>query len=194
MNYKSIILATVLSSVVAYIVGMMSWMVLPFHNMTIDPIPNYAEFQKSINELLPATGSYIMPSVPMDHVDMWGEMERLHKEGPVGVIFIHKEGTSPMPPSLMAMGFVIDMLVAFIIAYLMSVWCLTASPGYWQRVMFSMMIGVADAIQSWAAMWNWMLVEWDYAFVMGMDIVMMWFFGGLVIAYFIKPTPKMVEE
>lgn len=194
MNYKSIILATVLSSIVAFIFGMMSWMVLPFHNMTIDEIPNYSEFQQLIYDKIPATGSYHMPSVPMDHEDLMGEMTRLHEEGPIGILFIHKESTSPMSPSVMVMGFVNNMLVALIISYIMAVWCLTGSPTYIQRVVFSALIGVAGAIQSWAAMWNWMYVEWDYALVMGLDIIIMWTLGGLVIAAFIKPKHAQTTE
>lgn len=194
MNIKAIILATVLGSIAAFIVGMLSWMALPFHNMTIDEIPNYPEFQQTVKTMLPATGSYHMPTVPMDQDDYMGEMERLHNEGPIGIIFIHKESTTAMSPSVMITGLFTNMLVAFIIAYLMAVWCQTASPSYVQRVVFSLLIGIAGAIQSWAAMWNWMYVEWDYALVMGMDIVMMWFVGGLVIAFFIKPKPATAPE
>lgn len=194
MNIKSIILATVISSIVAFIFGMMSWMALPFHNMTVDEIPNYSEFQQIIKDKIPETGSYHIPSVPMDHEDFMGEMTRLHEEGPVGILFIHKESTSPMSPTVMIMGFINNLLVAFIISYLMSVWCLTGSPTYIQRVIFSALIGTAGALQSWAAMWNWMYVEWDYALVMGMDIIIMWTLGGLVIAAFIKPKPTQIAE
>lgn len=190
MSIVRVVLASILGGIVAFIFGMMSWMVLPFHMMTTDSIPDQPALLQAMNEHLPTSGVYLFPYVDMEQEGAWEEMEKLHQAGPIGMIFFHKEGETPMPPSMMLWGLVVDVAAGFFIALLMAAWCVSGTPNYLQRVLFSTAIGAAGAIQSWGALWNWMYVEWDHSLVMGLDIILMWFFGGLVIAAIIKPKAQ----
>ncbi len=115
--------------------------------------------------------------------------ETLFEEGPVAMVhMMHPAGRRLIDPSIMAAGFVLNLVVIVLIAIILRR-VAAALPAYWQRVGFVALIGLTatvlidggDAV-FWQIPWEWKLYQafYDFSF---------WLIAGLILAGFIG-APK----
>ncbi len=187
------IIAAVAGAVTLYIWGMASWMVFGIHDGTLHELRG----EENVIDVLEAwempTGTYVAPFPPEDTGDAEAlkEFTRRHQAGPLVTIVYTKEGSDPMPPSMMVNGFVLDLTATAISAYLLTL-TLVGRPSYAKRVLVVFLMGLLSAAISYMALWNWMLFPFDFIGAMVLDVAIGWLLCGCVQAAFVKP-PAMDE-
>lgn len=196
-----IILASILSGIILFVWGMLSWMVLPIHDGTLRPLPDSQAVIDVLKKQNLEDGYYLYPAYPespsgpgpeMDA--MMQEFEKKHQAGPIFSVIYKAEGMPPMPPQMMIAGLLINMLSSFIAATLLSMAIKNgARMTYFQRFRFVALIGVFAAIVSFLNLKNWMYYPTDFTRAMMLDLLLTWIIGGLVIAALIKPAKAIPE-
>lgn len=206
---KKILLAGLLGGVVLFIWGAISWMALPWHNTTMHELPNGATVAKALGGESMTSGIYMYPGHEAD--DAMAETEQAMQEsegmvaskdpgmldtdtesqaGTMGNPYIFMlyvaEGFDPANPAPFIGGFILNLITATLVAYLLSM-VVSRFAQFSKRVMFVGLMGVFAALVSHISLWNWMLFPTDYSLVMAADLIIAWALAGLVIAWQIKP-------
>ena len=89
--------------------------------------------------------------------------------------------------SVLAGGFVIDLLAALLAACLLSSVSIDAGRSYARRVGFVIGLGIFVALIGHASYWNWMHFPTHYTIAFVIDVVIGWTLAGLVIAAIVRP-------
>lgn len=183
---KKLILGGVLGGAVVFAWGMVSWMVLPWHQWTFENFQNEALVQEALMASVSKAGIYLLPGCPLKGKNLpREEAKALTKEvhakmetGPVAFVAIQPKGTGPMS-ILMVKGFVIQAVGAFLLAWLLSV---AKLKGYKEKVVFSAVIALAAGVITLLPQWNWWGFSPLYTLVGIADLVIGWVLAALVIA------------
>ncbi|MEM8883589.1 MAG: hypothetical protein AAGD14_05960 [Planctomycetota bacterium] len=180
-----IVLASLIAAVAMFVWGFVSWTVLGLVEMK--QFENDAAAQETLRAAAPESGVYVVPSPPKD-----GDLEssagkrflEMHKKGPLAMVVVQVEGTDPMDPITFAKGFGILFLTALVLAAL-----LTRLPtkDYLARVLFVTGIGLVATLQADGADWAWFRFPNDWFLMAGVDRVITFAVGGLVLAGMVKP-------
>lgn len=187
-----VVFAGVLAAVVYFMWGFVSWMVLPWHDWTIRPMP--AEDQAIVSQMLAqrvgVTGVFYFPDMPRDPGDVAAveQWKQRHREGPIGTLMFHREGWEPMTVGTFATSFGLNLLVGLGLAWL--VWLTRhVTHDYWQRAGVCVLVGLLMAAATDLMWWNWMFHPLDYAVVNALDHIVATVLMGLAIAAVI-PSAK----
>ena len=184
-----VFIATIIGAVLLFAWGMISWMMLPWHNETLHELKNESEVMALLATQAPDPGMYVFPSPPEDWTD--AEFNERHEKGPVGILNINAGGPV-MPPTMWVGGWAINLLVALVASWLLYLAC-PSLPHYFQRVAFVTILGIFVAIQADANLWNWMHYPTDYSVVMAADRIVGMFLVGIFAAAIVRRR-KPVEE
>lgn len=196
-----IILASLLSGIILFVWGMLSWMVLPIHDGTVRPLPDAQAVIDVLKKQNLEDGYYLYPAFPDGSSGPGPEMEaamqefeKKHQAGPIFSVIYKSQGMPSMPPEMMIAGLLINMLSSFIAATLLSMAVKNGAMfTYFQRFRFVALIGVFAAIVSFLNLKNWMYFPTDFTRAMMLDLLLTWIIGGLVIAALIKPAKPILE-
>ena len=66
---KRAIISVAIGTIVLFIWGMVSWMVLPFHGNSLNAIPDGALDTQEMKNLMPESGVYHFPGMPEDNTE-----------------------------------------------------------------------------------------------------------------------------
>jgi hypothetical protein len=184
---KRIVLAGLLGGLVYFIWGALSWMVFPWHNATLNKLPNEDTVMAALREQVSESGAYFFPGMPESGGDAAAQeaYTARHRQGPLGFLLYHAGGKELAMGPAMGRGFAIDVIAALMVAFLLS---MKAPAPYMCRVIFVLLIGLFSAITTHAMYWNWMLFPTDYTLAMFADVVGGWTLAGLVMAALVKPA------
>lgn len=189
---KNILLAGLLGALVVFIWSGISWMVLPFHNMTHHQMKNEDAMIESLKQNLGKTRVYFFPGIEeadrMNPAAMQA-VEEKYKRGPIGLIYYQAEGEDMLQAKQLILGFLMSFICASFAAMLLSL-AADKLGKYWQRVGFIGVIGLIAGILSFLTMWNWYPIQTKYTLLNFADVVFTWVLGGLVIGWRIKPTKQ----
>ena len=138
--------------------------------------------QKALLEHFPETGMYLIPGMRNDDATM----SRLTEAGPIAMVNFVREGQAVMDPSLMIRGFLLNVLIVFLLSMLLKK-ALPALPTYGDRVMFAalagltavVMVNLGDAVW-WRHDLGWVLSQALYGLVASI-------IAGAVLGKFIRP-------
>jgi len=188
-----IAISALLGAVVYFVWQMMAWMALPIHGPTVKKLPNEGVIREALTAQNLKDGVYVVPGFndPDEMADPESEFIKNHKSGPLFSIFYQAKGGEPMPPSILGIGFINDLLAAVISAGLLSI-CI-ANPicqNYLARVGVIASLGVFLALMAHVSYYNWMRFEWNYTLMFIVDAIVGWVLVGLVQAALIKPSVK----
>ena len=189
-----VIIAAIIGTIVLFFWGMFSWMVLSWHNETLNKLDNETAVIAFLSQQAPDPGMYAFPYPPDDPED-WSNPEseytKIHEKGPVGLLTI-AAGGPPMPPTMWVFGWIINFLVALIASWLLYLAC-PSLPRYVQRVAFMMILGLFVGIAADANMWNWMNSPLDFSLVMAADRIVGMLLVGILVAAIVRrrrePSP-----
>jgi len=184
---KQLILAGILGGLAAFIWGAISWTVLPWHVATMDNLPEVEAFSAEFNEKIPEGGVYLSPGAPHGDEAEMQKIEQMHAAGPVGQLFILKEGVKMMDPVLMLRGFLLMVGASLFGAGLLT-WSAPLLRRYGQRVLFVTLIGAAAVFSTRLIDWNYWYYPAGYTFVNAVDLLITWFIIGLVTAALVRPA------
>lgn len=174
-------LGSLLAAVVMFLWGFLFWgaglgAASMQHGLDNDAI------RAAIAAHVPATGTYFVPD--MEHRDTEAFL-RLHKEGPVTMMFVRKEGADAMSPSVFALGFLHMFVSTLLMAYLVRM-ALPALGSFGARLCFVTMAGFVGSFWGHVADPIWFFHPWTFhLWTMGYDIVA-WTLAGAVLAKFAR--------
>ena len=188
-----ILLGSLLSAVVLFAFGMMSWMVLGLHDGTVRKLPDQAAVAAMLAEQKLETGVYSYPAtaepVPeapaAEQQKAFDDWAALRRQGPNFSVFYHAQGDEPFAPAVLGGGFAINFVCSIIAATLL--WMAGPSlASYGRRVLFVALLGVFAAIFRDVALVNWMSFPWDYTQAMIVDVLISWGLAGLILGAIVK--------
>ncbi len=185
---KSWVKAGVIGGLILFVWGYVSWMVLPWHEMTMHKFQNEIEVGHVIARNASHDGMYI---VPCGHCssDAKEKMEaaakgKTHMEAPAykGPFMFASVRLAGMPSSMtkhIIIGLFIQLLAAFVGA-----WVLMQTKGlkYLKKVRLFVILGIFSGILSYLPMWNWMGASVGYTVVGIADLAIGWLLAGFAMA------------
>jgi hypothetical protein len=184
---NKLIVPALITTIVVFIWGIISWAVLFWHNIDIKNFPDETEIMH-MKAVMHEPGIYVYPGFPEGSsaadTEAW---TKKYQAGPIVNFMVYNpEGTDPMNPMQFIKSFVINFIAAFIAGVLLMM-TLAQNPSYWRRVIFVMMLGLFAAFIGPFVEWNWWGFPLGYTLVNVADYCVTWFFAGLVLAWRIKP-------
>ncbi len=186
---KSLIKCGVVGGIVVFIWGMISWMVLPWHTMTMNKFTHEELVAHVIEQNAPKSGIYVFPymhtgsSSEKESKKEMTEAKEMMKTGPLVFASVKLGG---MHGGLVR--HIIGSLVIQIVGALLISWLLFQTKGlkYFKQVWFVASVGLVVGILGHLPAWNWMGFAWNYTLVCVLDLLIGWFLAGLVIAKLAK--------
>lgn len=190
--WKPLLKSAIFGGIVVFVWCMISWMILPWHDMTTNSFTNQNELAKAILQNAPVNGVYVMPSMkpplenPVKSSDQSQDNTAGQSDGSTGwngpFVFANvvREGMAPnkmLRPMILAL--VTQFIGAFIIAWLL---LQAKAMRYWHRVRFVTLTGFLVGFLSFMPLWTWWGFTGGYVIVGILDMIIAWFLAGLVIA------------
>ncbi|MBT6842437.1 MAG: hypothetical protein HOA17_01400 [Candidatus Melainabacteria bacterium] len=172
MTCKCIYRTAMLTGLAVFVWGMISWMVLPWHNMTVKSFTNEQTVQLSLLQNIDSKepAIYSLPAMSSE--------KNKEQTGPYAFIALSPMGLK-FSPMMMLKGLATQILLALLIVGLLMK---TSGLNYWGKVKFVTVIGLVTAIVASVPNMNWWGFGLEYSLVMIVDQVIAWFIGGLVLA------------
>ncbi len=162
-------IAAIICAAVLFAWGAVSWMVLPWHQMVANEFTDETEVADAIRENAPRAGVYYLPFAHEDHKA--GETAAFVNALP--------QGYDPGMTKQFVTQFIGNLISALIVICLLSQ---AAGLGYWGRVGFVALVGVAIGFVSHFPYWNWFGFPTPYVIVTFFDGLIAWLLAGLVMA------------
>jgi hypothetical protein len=191
---KRVLLAGVVGAVVMFAWGFVSWVVLPWHNMTFHTFDDAEAVSRAVADNTPRAGAYLLP--PMPHGieggpeaqkaarEVWTER---HRAGPIAFMIIRPQGAEPGAPIIFARGLGIGFLASVLAAAILWL-ALPRTRGFSDRMAVVALIGPVVALDAHATFWNYFYGPADYSLVMIADTIIRWLLAGAAIAAIIRPS------
>lgn len=173
-NMSSCIKAGILGGIVLFIWSAISWMVLPWHMTTMHNFKDQTAVSQIIQANAEQSGIYFSPSYKTPQ-------EGDAKSEPMVFAAVHLPGMQPSMVEPMTISFLSQLVSAFLVVWLLSK---TRGLSYSNRVGFILVFALAAGVVTDVPYWNWFKFDAQYTLVAMADLLIGWFFAGLVIAKF----------
>lgn len=167
------LLLSLVAGLVLFVWGLISHVVLPWHNWGANKFTNEAAISQVLKDNAPQQGVYYLPYSEKDH-------------GPnqVGAFAnVLPQGTEMNLGKQMALGVLIPTLSAFLVLSLLSK---TVSLTYWGKVGLFSLVGLIIGFASHAYYWNWFGFPASYVVITILDTLIGWTLAGLAVAKFMR--------
>ncbi len=179
--------AVILGGVVLFLWGNVSWIVLPWHNMTFSTFADEDEVARVLEANTSGRGIYLYPgahhepgmTAAEEEAAQAAVMEKM-QAGPFVFVSYQDAGMASMARP-MIVGFVIQILAALVLALIVAR-CRDAD--FWQRVSIVVLVFLAGGILCYLPLWNWFGFATGFTVVSVLDLVVGGLLAGLVIARF----------
>lgn len=176
----------VAGGLIVFVWGMISWMLLPWHEKTLNGLLNESQVAGALATSAPQKGVYILPcGRPKDRnltddeqrqIMARAQQQMVH--GPFAIIVMSPMGTGSMP-LLMARGLAIQIAGAVLLTYLLT---LAKLERFTSRIVFASVFSLAAGVITSLPAWNWWGFPAGYTILEMMDLVVGWSLAGLVLA------------
>lgn len=180
---NTLIKGALIGGVVAFLWTNISWMILPWHGMTISTLPNEESIAGLMKVNIAESGLYILPW-PSEHTEE--EMVKVNKrmeEGPYAYMVVRPNGVKKSMPKMMVLGLLSNILIAFMLTFLLMK---TKGLGYIEKVGFIKIAAIAGALVIVVPNLIWWQFPMGYTLVTIVDTALTWGFSGLAIAKIVK--------
>ncbi len=170
---KKCVLAVVLSAMVLFAWGFLSWAVLPWHNAVANQFADESAVSEVLKENAPAAGMYYLPFAQEDP-----------KPGAVfAMANVLPDGFDTGMGGMMGLGLLGQAVSAMLVLLLL---CKASNLDYWGRVCYVALAGLTIGFVSHFPYWNWFGFSTAYTLVIIVDSLIAWFLAGLVLAKFVE--------
>ncbi len=180
---KVLMKGALIGGLVAFIWMNFSWMVLPWHFMTISTLPNDAPIAESLKTNVKESGLYILPWTSDKTDAAMTEVNQKMEKGPFAFMVVQPNGLKMNMPKMMLFGLLFNIVVAFMLTYLLTK---TKGLSYIQKVGFVKTAAVAGALVIVVPNMIWWQFPLAYTLVTIVDTGFTWGFAGLAIAKIVK--------
>ncbi len=182
---KSLWKPVLAAGVVLFVWGNISWVLLPWHNMTFRTFADEDAVARVVEGNTDGRGIYLYPgqhhqpgmSAEEQEAAEAAVMEKVRR-GPFLFVSVLDGGRESMT-GMMIVGFVVQLLAALVLT-LIVVRC--GETDYWQRVSLVVLVVLAGGILCLLPQWNWFGFATGYTVVMLLDLLVAGLLAGLVIA------------
>jgi hypothetical protein len=178
---KRLLLAGILAGLAVFIVSAIDHMVLPIGHMGVRSLPNEEGITAAMRAGITQKGLYFFPGMDMTK-KMTPEQEKAwiekYKAGPTGVLVYNPGGEDPLMPRQLVVELLLDIVAACIAAWAVSL----TSASFGRRALLVASFGVFAWLSVSLSNWNWYSFPMAYIAAEGIDQVVGWLAGGLVIA------------
>ncbi len=179
-------LGGILGGLVLFLWGAVSWMVLPWHPMTLQKFTDEAAVAGIVSLTAPRAGVYILPNPHKHEPGMTEEQKKRAEEeghrrmmqGPFMFAAVSVSGARPMASALLTS------LLGNILAALLATLLLLKTSGlsYAGRVGFLVTIGLTAGVIADLPDWTWWNFSTSYTGVAFADLLVGWLLASLVMA------------
>ena len=187
---KKIILAGFLGGIVVFIWSAISHMVLPIGGMGLKTIPSTEDAVLSaMKSNIQQPGLYFMPGYDMSRKPTeaeWAALMAKSEAGPTAFLVYHPTGQKMMTPGQLMSEALFNILGGIIAAFIIS----TTAASLMSRGVMVMLMGLFAWLSISASYWNWYRFPGAFIIGEGLDQVIGWLLGGLVIAWILQRGEK----
>ena len=181
----------ILGGIILFIWGAISWTVLNWHMTTLEKFPDENAASEFIQNL-PKSGMYVLPmSFKLPDTASQGEIDKAMEEsmqrkakGPIVFAAVSKQGNNPNMAKEMGISLITQIIAAFLVTGLILLRPHTQFSG---RLFQVMLFALAAGIVTYIPYMNWFMFSPYYTLISIIDLLIGWFFAGLVISYFTRP-------
>lgn len=172
-----ILIAGILGGVAMYVWSSVAHIATPLGQMGISTMPNEAPVTAAMQANLGGKpGLYMFPAAAMAGKTV---------AGPSGIL-VYQDQSTEMTPSTLASEAVVEILEAIVAAFLLSFAALT---GYWSRVGFVSLVGLAAVLSTNPSYWIWYKYPASYTLAAMVIDLVGYVVAGLVIAAILRRRP-----
>ena len=185
---KRILLGGVLAGVIVFVVSALNHTVLPTGHMGLEVLPSEEPVLAAMRAAIPDKGLYIFPGMDMRHKPTDEEMKAWTEKyvaGPTGMLVYSPGGEQPKMAPQLSSELLTDILAGCIAAFIVS---LTAA-SFGRRVLLVTLLGVFAWLTVTVSYGIWYRFPGAYVVGEGIDQIVGWFLGGLVIAWIYRSRP-----
>ena len=182
---KSLWKGTFFGGLALFVWSTISWMVLPWHNATLNTFTNEDEVARVLKANTSGRGIYVYPGehhtpglTPEQQKRAEEAVMDKMKTGPFIFVSFDDRGMSSMTKPMVT-RLLLQILGALVLT-LIVVRC--RESGFWERVVIVVLVVLAAGILCFLPLWNWFGFATNYTLVAVIDLLMAGFLGGLVIA------------
>lgn len=185
--FNRVLAGGLLGGVVVFVWGALSWMLLPWHYMTLQRFSDESAVARVVAANTAHSGVYVLPNPrrePARQVQ-GADAAAAPPAASMPLMFasVRLVGDIPNMGQAMAGSLAIQILGGLLAAWLLS---MTRGLSYPRRVLFVTLAGVFAAVVGSLPYWNWWGFSAAYTLVSVADIVIGWFLGGLAIAKLVR--------
>jgi len=183
---KKVLLPGILGGLLVFIWSFISHVVLPIGSMGLKTIPNNeAPVLEAMKSNIQEPGLYFMPGHDMSRAPNEEEMKR-YEQGPTAFLIYHPTGEKAMSAGQLLRQLLFDVLGGLIAAFIVSL--TVASLG--MRTLAVTLIGLFAWLTVTVPHWNWYRFPAAFTIGEGLDGVIGWLLGGLLIAWLVQRAEK----
>ena len=180
---KVLIKGALIGGLVAFIWTNISWIALPWHQMTISTFPDEASIAESLQNNVKEEGLYILPWTNEKSMEVMNEYDQKVRNGPFAYMVVYPHGFNLNRPKMTILGLLYSMLIALILTYLLTK---TKDLSYIQKVGFIKLAAIAGALVVVVPDLIWWQFPVSYGVVTIIDTAITWGLAGLAIGKIVK--------
>lgn len=167
--------AAILAGIIVWVWSGVSWVILPWHQAATKQFRNESEVTQVLQDNTTSSGVYALPGLSVEYgVGHGNSQQGSYFFGPV-----HPEGRASSSYMLYFYSLFCSIVAAAIIC-----WLILQAKGisFWKQVQFAMLMGLFAGVVLCNNDWVWAGYSRAYVAVSIVDLLIAWFFGGIVIA------------
>ncbi len=184
---KALARCAIIGGIVVFLWGTISWMVLPWHEMTMHKFKNEKKVAQVIQENTEQSGVYVLPHFRAHEKGMSKSEKNeavmhgkeMMKTGPVIFATVQKNGMKMEGPLPFVLALIVQIIAAYLITWLL---LMTKVMPYMRQVGFVTTIALIAGIITYVPDLIWGGAAFGFTIVCMLDLIIGWFLGGLVIA------------
>ncbi len=184
---KTLLKSALIGGLIAFIWGVFSWMVFPWHQSCLNKFSDESDVASVIRDNAPVSGMYVLPNTfaynsGTSHHEMKKGMEMM-EHGPFMFASVRPNGIGKMTVGPFILSLIIQIIGAFIVS-----WMLLQTKGLHtkQQIGFVTLFGLSIGVLGQLPDWNWWGFSGCYIITNMIDLVIAWFLAGLGIVKVLK--------
>lgn len=187
---KKVLLPGILGGLLVFVWSAISHMVLPIGQMGLKTIPSNEEaVLNAMKSNIQQAGLYFMPGYDMSRTPTKTEQEAFqakYEAGPTAFLVYNPTGAKVMTPGQLIRQALFQILCGLIAAFIISATVASLAT----RGIMVMLMGLFAWLAICLPYWNWYRFPAAFTIGEGLDNVIGWLLGGLLIAWMIQRAEK----
>lgn len=188
---KRILKCGIVGGVVVFVWGVISWIILPFHENSLHQFKDEKKVYEAIRDNATESGIYILPNMYVyrngmsqsDMRKMMANQQQMMAKGPVMFASICVEGVSGATYAPFIISLAIQIFGGIVITWML---LQTKISAYKKQVGFVTLVGLLVGILGLLPAWNWWGFSAAYTLNCIADLVIGWALAGLAIGKLLK--------